>query len=464
MKQYVGLGLWVVLCMISRPVFALEPLKASHFTLNNGLRVEVLYQPKTPIVTHMLWFDAGSRDEASGKSGVAHYLEHMMFKGTKKFPAGKYESIIERLGGQQNAFTTNDYTAYYATVAREKLPKVMELESDRIQHLAPAQDSYAGELQVVMEERRMRTDNDPSARLGEVLQARLFAPHPYGIPVIGWMHEVAKLTPKDVMTFYHHYYQPYNAVLLLVGDITPQDAKLLAQRYYGGWRITAHPMKRKWSSPQPLKTYMPLALKDNNVSQPQWQRLYAAPSLGYGNKNQVFPLIVLTHMLCGSEAGKLYQELVVKQKIATSLSCSYNAFMRGSGSLEFSMIPAKNISLSKAAKALDAALLHEIEGEVDIQAFARAKNSLKVETIYARDSISGMAFVYGQLMMLALGADFFNGWADAIMKVQWSQVQSAAREVIISGHSVTGWVLPDGSKPKTGNTSSANLGMGQHVR
>lgn len=454
-------------CMLLavKPVSALDALKAEKFTLDNGLEVQVLHQPKAPIVTHMLWFFAGGADEPAGKSGVAHFLEHMMFKGTPKHPAGEYEALLERMGGQQNAFTTDDYTAYYATVAKEYLPQVMALESDRFMHIAPAPSSYKGELEVVKEERRMRTDNNPEARLYEALQARLLAPHPYATPVIGWMQEVARLSQRDVLDFFHKHYGPKNAILLLVGDVTLAQAKQLAQKYYGGWKSNAVRAQRTWPEPQPLNRAVSLSFKDGNVSQLQWQRQYIAPSLDYGDRHAVFPLIVLTQVMCGSEASALYQQLVVKERKLTSLSCGYDAFARGPGSMRFEMIPAQGVSVAEATHALESAIAVFLDASEPVDALRRAKNSLKVETIYARDGISGMASIFGQLMMLGLGVDFFNDWPQAVSAVQWDAMQRYGREVFTQHPHATGWIEPDPTQPKTHAVAPQHaVEGGAHVR
>ena len=435
-------------CLLASQAQALDDLKTDRFTLENGLRVVVLKHPRAPIVTHMLWFSAGGADEPRGKSGVAHFLEHMMFKGTPKHPDDSYSKIVEGMGGKHNAFTSDDFTAYYATVSKEHLPELMALEADRVMHIAPPKASYPSERDVVLEERRMRTDNNPSARLGEHLDARLLAPHPYAIPVIGWSHEIAALEQKDVMAFYHQHYTPKNAILLLVGDVDVAQAKRLAQRYYAQWRAPVSQTTSKpriWPDPKPVSHLLPTALYDKTVQQWQWQRQYVAPSFGYGDTKQAFPLIVLSEMLCGGTTSALHKALVVDQKKASSVNCGYSAFARGPAGFEVEIIPEVGVSSAEIASAYEKAVSDFLEQKDAPDVLLQVQNRLKVESIYARDGVAGMAFVLGQLLMTEYDIDFFNAWPENIMRVRWEDVVKAGRNVLQQAPSATGWILPEKS-------------------
>lgn len=427
---------------------ALESLRTERFVLDNGLRVVVLRHPRAPIVTHMLWFAAGGADEPKGKSGVAHFLEHMMFKGTPKYPDDSYTKIVERMGGQHNAFTADDFTAYYATVSKEHLEELMALEADRVQHIAPPKNSYASENKVVLEERRMRIDNDVSTRLAEVLDAKLFAPHPYAVPLIGWAKEIEKLGEKDVLDFYHQHYFPENAILLVVGDVDAEQVHKLAVKYYASWSANENADKhnaRKWQDPQLDKVYKPIETRDKIVKQPQWQRQYLAPSLGYGEKAQVFPLIVLSDMLCNGNSSILYRALVVEQKIASSVGCGYNPFARGPSQLQMEIIPAPNVTMAQVSQAYEKVIATFLKdkSQQDDRGLAIAKNRLKVEAIYARDGVSGMAFILGQLLMNGYDIDFFNAWPDKISAVTWEEIVHAGTKTLQQSPFITGLISPE---------------------
>lgn len=445
MKWKRGLAGCVAMWLLCTQAVALDALKTQEFTLDNGLKVVVLPHPRAPIVTHMLWFAVGGADEPKGKSGVAHFLEHMMFKGTPKHPKDSYSRMIDGVGGQHNAFTSDDFTAYYATVAKEHLEKIMELESDRVMHIAPPKDSYASERQVVLEERRMRTDNDPSARMAEALDAKLFAPHPYAIPVIGWPQEIARLEEADVMGFFRQHYVPKNTTLLVVGDVDAAQVKALAQKYYGTWMLDKanEPVPaRVWKDVAVQKEAIVETLHDKTVTRPQWQRQYIAPSLGYGDKAQVFPLIVMAEMLCGGTTSELHRMLVVEQKKASSVACGYGAFARGPSEFSVEIIPEAGVSAQEIAALYEKSVAEMLAMPREPKTLAQVKSRMQVESIYARDGVSGMAFILGQLLMSGYDISFFNAWSENIEDVSWDDIVAAGNAVLQSAPRATGVILP----------------------
>ena len=249
-------------------------LDVSHFTLGNGLEVVVIPDHRAPVVTHMVWYKVGSADETAGESGLAHFLEHLMFKGTKKNPIGRYSQTVSTLGGQENAFTTDDYTAYYQRVPRERLKTLMEFESDRMTGLVLTDAVVKPELQVVLEEQNMRVANNPGARLSEQMEAALYLNHPYGRPVIGWRHEIEKLDREGALAFYRRFYTPNNAVLVVAGDVTPDEVKVLAEETYGKVErvIEVGPRDRPKEPVQEAARTVTLA--DSRVTQPSLRRIY----------------------------------------------------------------------------------------------------------------------------------------------------------------------------------------------
>lgn len=423
-----------------------EGLKATSFTLDNGLEVRVVEYHRAPVVTHMIWLRAGAADEPKGVSGVAHYLEHMMFKGTKTVPDGEYTKRIERLGGEHNAFTGADFTAYYVTIAKEHLPVVMALEADRMQHLAP--QGFASEREVIIEERRSRIDNQPQAILAEKMGARLFAGHPYGIPIIGWKEEMAKLSKEDVMRYYRTHYHPSAAVLVLVGDIDPQVARTLAEKHYASWPKGDAPT-RQWPAFTPPKQAERIRFAHAEVRQPVWGRDYPAPSLVHGDTTQAFPLMLLADMLGDGRSSWLYKRLVVERKLAVDASVSYSGFALGPTALGVTLVPAKGVTLEALETAYEEELAAFVNTDIAPRDLQRVKNNLKASAVYLRDGLQGQAFTLGHLLMLGFDEDFLDQWSKNIEAVTAAEVVSVARAVMRPERSVTGELLPstDGATP-----------------
>ena len=329
-------------------------LPTHEFTLKNGLRVIVVPVHRSHVVSHNLLVHAGAADDPLGHSGVAHFLEHMQFKGTPTHPEGVYSKQVERMGGQYNAFTSADMTGYYVTIAKEHLAEIMSLEADRMMHLAPAADAYLTERDVVLEERRMRTDNVPASLLSEALNAALFRHHPYGTPIIGWAHEMLLLDEISAKTFLKQYYTPHNVVLLLVGDIDEAEAKTLAEKYYGAWQGVDAP-SRHWVSEPPRIASETVTLRHPTVNVKQWSRTYTAPSLGMDSKDiasRIMPLVLAEEILGHPRTGVLYRELVEKQKLATAVSVGYNPYVIGPGTMEIAITPAEKRFPTSASQSL----------------------------------------------------------------------------------------------------------------
>lgn len=426
--------------VLAFPLSAAEQTKIESFTLENSLEVVVIPNHRVPAVSHMLWLRVGSADDPAGKSGLAHFHEHMMFEGTANYPAGAYSDKIAAAGGQQNAFTGRDATAYYITIAREKLPLAMELEADRLRALAPADAAAKKEKQVIIEERRQRIENTPQALFSEQMSAALFRNHPYRLPVIGWMHEMEKLTKSDVLRFHNSWYHPNNAVLILSGDITAGEARPLVERYYGALPKTAVPARR-WNQEPPQNSARRLAFRHPNLKQPVWARIYAASSLGYGSKDQALPLLVLSHLLGGGKTSRLYRSLVSDRRIASDVNVSYDAFSLGPATFEISVVPEPDTPMETLEKAVDEELAAAMKppGADDL---SRTKSLLKAESVYARDGLESMARVMGWIRMTGLPKDYFLRWPELIDAVTPEQVAQAAKAAFNPDASVTGFLLP----------------------
>lgn len=435
--------LLILLSGMASPAVAATPFPTTDITLENGLRVLLVEQHRVPAVAHMLLIRAGASEDPRGKSGLAHYLEHLLFKGTEKMSETYYNQQIAALGGEHNAFTNPDATAYYVLVSKENLPQVMELESERFLRWNPKPDVYASERDVIVEERRLRTENQPSALLSEAMTAAMFENHPYHTPIIGWMHEMQQLTPQDAKDFFATYYQPKNATLLLIGDVTPQEARTLAEKYYGDWENTRDVPERRWTSEPPQRASLTLRMLNPSVQQPLWRRYYEAPSLISGETAQAVPLMLLNDMLGAEGTGLLYKALVATGK-ATELSVSYYPFSLGPETLAVSMIPAKGVTPEQLSVAYEAALQKILTGPtLTAEGLARAKTQLKAETIFARDGLEGQAFIIAQLVLLGLSPQDFIDLPKRIDDVTLEQVKTAASTVLIDAHAVTGYLLPD---------------------
>jgi len=415
---------------------------ASTFKLANGMEVVVIPDHRAPIVTHMVWYKIGAADDPAGKSGIAHFLEHLMFKGTKNHPAGEFSARVSEVGGVENAFTTADSTAYFQTVAKEQLGMVMGFEADRMQGLQLTDPVVLPERDVILEERRMRTDNNPSAQLSEAMNAALFQNHPYGIPIIGWEHEMAGLTREDAVAQYERYYTPNNAILVVAGDVTADEVKKLAEDSYGKLPRRSEPTPRKRPlEPQPL-TERSLVLRDQRVSQPYWNQVYLAPSYVSGKPGEAEALDILADVIGSGATSRLYRSLVVEQAIASGAGAYYSGDGLDYGRLGFYASPRGDVSIEKLSAAVDAVLADVREHGITAEELALAKKRTRASTIYSQDSQSSLARIFGSAMVSGQSLSDVQDWARRIDAVTLSDVSQAAAKYLDKRRSVTGTLLP----------------------
>ena len=412
------------------------------FTLDNGMRVVVVSNHRVPVVSHMVWYMVGAADEPPGKSGIAHFLEHLMFKGTKTRKAGEFSRMVARNGGRENAFTSSDYTGYFQTVAKDRLEMVMKMEADRMSNLVLKADEVETERQVIFEERRARTDNDPAAILREHVDATLFLNHPYGRPVIGWEHEVRALSPEDLAAFYARWYAPNNAILTVAGDITAAELRPLAEKYYG--KISARPMPAR-ARPQepPQKAARSVVLKDARVRQPAWSRTYLAPSHGTGETRHVYPLEVLVEILGQGATSRLYRSLVVERKLAVSAGAFYNADGLGPSTFVVHASPTPGVDVETLAAAVDGEIAALLRDGVSEDEVARAKRRMRASTVYARDSLSTGVRVLGAALATGRTVEEVESWPARIDAVTAGEIAAGARAVFDESRSVTALLLPE---------------------
>jgi zinc protease len=414
----------------------------SHFRLDNGMEVVVIPDNRTPVVTHMVWYKNGAADDPLGKSGIAHFLEHLMFKGTKENPQGAFSNLVAELGGQENAFTGYDYTAYFQRIGKEHLSTLMRFEADRMRNLQLTDEVVGPEREVVLEERRMRVDNDPSAQLDETVQAALFAHHPYGTPIIGWKHEIESLSRADALDYYTRFYTPENAVLIVAGDVDAEETHSLAKETYGKIAARAEPPSRRRPKEPPPRAERRVTLADEKVEQPNHERVFTVPSYTTAAPGEAEALEVLAHILGGGPTGLLYETLVEEEKLAVGAGAYYVGSAVDDTRLYLFSTPADGVTLEALDEALDGLLARFIVAELDAEALQRAKTRLVADAVYARDSQVALARWYGEALTTGLRVEDVAAWTDRIDAVTAADVIAAARKWLDKKRSVTGFLLP----------------------
>ncbi|GAB5507120.1 MAG: pitrilysin family protein [Rhizobiaceae bacterium] len=415
---------------------------ATSFTLDNGLQVVVIPDRRAPVVTHMVWYKVGSADEEAGRSGIAHFLEHLMFKGTEKYAAGEFSAAISAIGGNENAFTSRDFTAYYQQVGTDALPEMMEFEADRMRGLVLTEEVIAPERDVVLEERRSRVENSPGSLLSEEVEATLFQNHPYRIPVIGWMHEIVNLDREQALEFYDLHYAPNNAILVVTGDVAPEEVKSLAEATYG--KVPRGPDLPPRLRPQEPRqdTARTVSLSDPRVGVPSMQRSWVVPSYTSAEPGEAEALDLLAEILGGGVRSRLYQELVVKNGIAASAGAGYRATALDDTSFSVYAAPRGGNDLAAAEDAVEAEIARLVEEGVSDDELRRAKNRFLRGMIFARDNQTGMARIYGSLLATGLGIEDIEAWPDRVRAVTADDVRNAARRYLTADAHVTGYLLP----------------------
>lgn len=415
------------------------------FNLPNGLQVVVISNKRAPVVTHMVWYRIGAADEKPGKSGIAHFLEHLMFKGTPDIPPGEYSKIIARNGGRDNAFTSYDYTGYFQNVARDRLELVMRMEADRMSNLVLTDAVVDPEREVIIEERRSVVDNRPASRLREQMQAALYLNHPYQRPVIGWLHEMRGLTRQDAIDWYKTYYTPNNAILIVAGDITAAELKPLAEKYYGPIPSRAIPERVRPQEPPPQAARR-MELKDARVQQPALSRMYLAPSYTSAGKEHAYALQVLADLLGGGTTSRLYRSLVLEKNVAAGAGSYYDADTFDQTSFGFSVTPRNGAAMGDVEAALDAVLAKLVADGVSAEEVDRTKARMRAAAVLARDSLQSGARVIGTALTTGQTIEDVESWPERIDAVTKDDVDRAARYLLQPERSVTGLLLP---KPST---------------
>ena len=412
------------------------------FTLDNGLQVVVIPNKRVPVVSHTIYYKVGAMDEPPAKSGLAHYLEHLMFKGTKTLKPGEFSQIVARNGGRENAFTSQDYTGYYQLVASDRLEKMMEIEADRMTNLVLTDEQIEPERGVVLEERRSRIENSPHGKLGEMTGPVLYQNHPYRVPIIGWEHEIRDLSRDDLIDFYRDWYAPNNAVLVLSGDVTAADVRPLVEKHYG--KIPARPLPKRpeWKEP-PREGDKRITLKHEQVRQPAWARRMLAPSYATGPAEDTYALQVLSEILGGGSTSRLYRSLAVEQRKAVAAGAWYDPDARGPGTFGFYGSPRVGSSVEEIEQLVDAEVAKLLQDGVTEGEVTEAIQRLQDAAIFARDSLTAPSRVIGGALAAGRTIDDVESWPERIGAVTVDDVNRAARSLLTKDGSVTTVLLPE---------------------
>lgn len=430
------------------PLFALTTMAApalaqevTSYTLDNGMDVVVIEDHRAPVVVNMVWYRTGGADEPPGKSGIAHFLEHLMFKGTDDMAPGEINRVVAENGGSDNAFTSADATAYHQRVAADRLELMIQMEADRMRDLVLTEEEVATERDVILEERNMRVENSPGAILNEQMQAALFQNHPYGIPLIGWRHEMEALTREDALDFYAQYYAPNNATLVVSGDVEPEAVLAMAETHFGP--LEPNPALEDRSRPKEPVPLAPrrITYEDPRVAQPYVIRSYLAPSRGMGLAEEAAALTYLSSLLGGDGATSVFgKALEFDQNIAVQTFSGYSSMSLDNSTFVIGVVPAEGVTLEEAETAMDEVLAQFMADGIDPEQFARIKTRIRASDIYARDSGQGLANRYGQALTLGLSVEDVKAWPDILQAVTPEDVMEAAAKVLQPTHSVTGWL------------------------
>ncbi|MDG1887487.1 MAG: pitrilysin family protein [Alphaproteobacteria bacterium] len=418
-----------------------EVFSPKSFVLDNGLEVVVVEDYRAPVVTHMVWYKVGSADEPTGASGIAHFLEHLMFKGTKRFKPGEASKIIAKNGGNENAFTSYDYTAFYQTVSPDKLSVVMDIESDRMRYLQLNDNDILAERDVVLEERRTRTDNSDAALFREQVNAAMYLTYPYRIPIIGWANEIKRLDKGTALAFYNRWYAPNNAILVIAGAVSAEKVSELAKAYYASIPRKEIKLRKRVTEPPQIAARR-LTMDSEQVGQANWSRRYSAPSYNHGDTHLTYGLQVLSEIIGGGTTSRLYRSLVVENKLAVSAGSWYRAGNIGPSVFGIYASPHDDIGIEMLEESIDRELYLVLNNGVSLKEVGDAKTRLQRSAVFAKDSVTAPARIIGSALATGQSIKDIESWPDRISKVTREDVIAAAKSVLQMKHSLTAVLLP----------------------
>jgi zinc protease len=435
-------------------LLALVPLlgacsKTHETTLSNGMKVVVQEDHRSPIVVSQIWYKIGGIDEPKGITGVSHVLEHMMFKGTEKHPSGEFSRIIAENGGRENAFTSRDYTAYFQTLEKSRLPIALELEADRMRNLTLDEKEFRKEIQVVMEERRLRTEDKPEGKLFEKFSNTAYTTHPYGNPIIGWMEDLQSLTIDDVSRWYRRWYAPNNATLVVAGDVDPDDVFDLARKYFG--EIPAQDIEPSVLPAEPPQKQTRRVVVKEPAKVPSIIMGYHVPVLGQAKpKWEPYALDVLAGILDGGKSARFSTELVRKQRIASSAGAGYSAVSRDPTMFLLDGTPANGHSIADLEQALRKQIERVKSEPITDEELQRVKAQVTASDVYQRDSVFYQAMEIGMLETSGLSRRYVDTYVDSINAVTAKQVRKVAKKYLVDSNLTVAILEPQpfGKKPR----------------
>ena len=436
--------------LIATPALALA--NTQEYKLENGLKIIVQEDHRSPVVVSQVWYKAGALDEVNGKTGVAHVLEHMMFKGTKKVPAGQFSRKIAAAGGRENAFTSQDYTAYFQQLEKSQLPLSFELEADRMANLNLTKEEFEKEIKVVMEERRWRTDDKPQAQVNEHFNSAAFRTHPYGRPVVGWMSDLENMRVEDTREWYNHWYAPNNAVLVVVGDVKADEVYKLAKQHFGKIKPKAVPERKPQKEPPQIGERRVVVKAPAKL--PSLQMGFHTPVLNDPNQDwEPYALEILASVLSGNDSARLNQKLVRESQVAVDVGAGYDMIARGrQGLFELAGSPSEG----KTVAELEAAILQQIEKVKESGVTAEELKRVKVQVIaadvYQRDSVFYQAMQIGQLELTGFSWKILKDYPAKLSAVTSEQVQEVAKKYLVKDNMTVATLDPQpidpNAKPK----------------
>lgn len=427
--------------------FASAPLAAAAeevttFDLDNGMEVVVIEDHRAPVVVHMLWYKVGSADEPAGVSGIAHFVEHLLFKATENLESGEFSATVAANGGSDNAFTSYDYTAYFQRVAADRLELMMQMEADRMNNLRITEDDIVTERSVILEERNQRTENNANALANEQFRAALFQNHRYGVPIIGWKHEMEELDLDDALDFYDLYYSPNNAILIVAGDVEPDEVKELAEKYYGVIPAEANLPERLRPSEPPHRAERRITYVDQRVAQPYVSRTYLAPERDPGAQEEAAALVYLAELLGGSPfTSALGVALQFDTDTAVYTRAGYSGSSLDEASFSMTVVPSEGVTLSDAEAAMDQVVADFIAAPIDPERLESIRTQLRASEIYAKDNVQGLARRYGAALTQSLTVEDVQAWPDILQAVTAEDIKAVAEKVLNKDRAVTGWVV-----------------------
>ncbi len=410
------------------------------FELENGLEAVVIEDHRAPVVVHMVWYRVGAADELPGESGIAHFLEHLMFKATDELASGELSDVVSRNGGTDNAFTSHDFTAYFQRIAADRLDLVMGMEASRMDGLALVEEDISTERDVVIEERKQRVDSDPGALFREQINAAAFLNHPYGVPVIGWKHEAEALTLEDAVSFYRQHYGPNNAILVVAGDVEPDEVRELAERHYGIIPPNPNVRVRNRPSEPPQLAERRLSFSDPRIGNDYMTRMYLVPERDPGDQKEAAALAMLAQVLGGSSTTSvLARKLQFDDPQAVYTAAWYRDRSLDDTNFGLAIVPVEGVSLEEAESLLDEAVAEFLEEGVDAEELERVRTQIRAAEIYARDDISNLANIYGRGLVTGLTVEDIESWPEILQAVTDEEILTAARTHLDRRRAVTGF-------------------------